>query len=50
METFWYWLTEVHLENGRQNGQRELGTLLFNGPFFPGSPPLICEMSILGSV
>ena len=20
METFWYWLTQVHLENGRENG------------------------------
>jgi len=20
METFWYWLTQVHLENGRKNG------------------------------
>jgi len=21
METFWYWLTQVHLENGRKNGE-----------------------------
>ena len=25
METFWYWLTQVHLDNGRWNGDREIG-------------------------
>jgi len=27
METFWYLLTQVHLENGRQNGQSLTATV-----------------------
>jgi len=22
METFWHWIAQVHLENGRSNGER----------------------------
>ena len=25
MATFWYWLTAIHLENGREKGEREGG-------------------------
>jgi len=27
MATFWYWLTAIHLENGREKGEREGGGL-----------------------